>query len=136
MALEATIEKVDMKRKRNCFHVMNYGRIPYDVHYILGVNGFMLDERNPARYQVTPSLGGSNPGLSVFIHRSVPNEFIEMVFYHELVEAELSLVDGIPRHEAHKKAIELESQYVKRYYGDEKLERLKKWRVATLEGYS
>ena len=135
--LEATIEKIKVNRTHNTWHRMNYGRIPYSAHYMVGIRDFPgINEKCPAIHRPTPNLGGSGKSLSIWIHKSVPRKFIEFVLYHELVEAELAIVDGIPLSEAHKKAVVLEELYAEKFYGEQRLAELRRWRESlTTDNY-
>jgi len=114
---------------------MHYGKIPYKIYFETGSETCnLVDARNPASYMVTPNLGGGM-SLSVWLHESVPNQYIDNVMYHELVEAELIFNHSISNREAHRHAVQLEEQYVKKFYGKEKLAELKRWQKENLDNY-
>lgn len=134
--LEVTMEKIQLNGDKG---YMNYGKIPYKIHYQSRSNdNKFINHRNPACFRITQDLllsGEKNCSLSVWIHKTVPEEFIDIVMYHELVEAELIFNRGISRENAHKHAASLEDQYVEKFYDKEKLQRLKEWRRTSLDNY-
>src|SRR6185295_3813404 len=85
-----------------------FGRIPYRIHYDLDCpdNG-LVEKKVPGFFKLTPDLDrpAGNYSLSFFIHESVPKEFIDIVAFHELREAELRYADEMSDFkEAHKQA--------------------------------
>jgi hypothetical protein len=108
-----------------------YGRIPYKIWYDFKCStGELVDEKNPATFQITQDLGSAGGGgesLSIFIHKSVLKEYRDVVFFHELTEAELVFADGINKHEAHQQTIKKTEEYAKRYLPNEEFEKFLEW---------
>tara|TARA_Y100000310_G_C20291839_1_gene627574 strand:- start:106 stop:588 length:483 start_codon:yes stop_codon:yes gene_type:complete len=131
-SLEATMEKVELEGRSGFMH---YSRIPLKIYFQTGSETFdLINARNPAAHMVTPDLGGGQ-SLSVWVHESVPTQYVDNVMYHELVEAELGFNHDISNGEAHKHAVQLEYQYVEKIYGKEKLAELKNWQRENLDNY-
>jgi hypothetical protein len=131
-SLEATMEKVELEGTEG---FMQYGEIPHKIYFQTGSETCdLVDARNPASHMVTPDLGGGM-SLSVWLHESVPNQYIDNVMYHELVEAELGFRHGISNGRAHRHAVQLEYEYVEKFYGKEKLAELKEWQKENLDNY-
>ncbi len=131
-----TMERIRVAQKHDVWHVIqSYGRIPYEIWYSLGDDPNFVNERNPAHAHLTTNLGRPGMSLSVWIHDSVPRRFREMVLYHELAEAELIYADEIFNPEAHRRAVELEREYARKFFGEKRLTELLKWQKTNLDGY-
>ena len=125
---------------------MEFGRIPYHIHYETNSGSFEdLSKKSPAIYKLTPNLLNLSENknvspekdysLSIWIHKSVPRNYVDNIMFHELVEAELVLVDKLDQKLAHKLAIEFEEKYIKKFYGLEKLTELDMWRKENINNY-
>lgn len=97
-----------------------------EIHYDIScgdeelVGGFDISKNNPGYFCFN-----QQSHLLIFIHKSVPREFVEVVFFHELKEAEFSYSgEGDP----HQMAVDEEDKYVKKYFTEEQISRFKTWR--------
>jgi len=108
-----------------------YERLPYKVHYNLkSSTDDDLNEKNPGQFILTQDSGPGASGeksLSIFIHESVPKEYRDIVFFHELVEAEFSLVDGLDKPMAHQKAVQQTEEYAKSHLSEEDFQKFREW---------
>ena len=62
--------------------------------------------------------------LCIFIHKSVPREFVEVVFFHELTEAKFI---SLGRDNPNQMALDEENKYLKKYFTDEQITRFRTW---------
>ena len=64
----------------------------------------MLDQTCPGINLITPDLPGPRQSLSILVHNSVPDEYVQFVVLHELREGEFIHVDEMSKAEAHNEA--------------------------------
>ena len=127
--LTGGIERLSQFQKPAGF--MNFGRIPYKIY--LNLNSSPDDTVNqsiPARYMITPDLNldkSISYSLSVLIWEGVPKNFKEILFYHELKEAEFMLADKLSKKEAHEKAVAYHVAYAKKFLDEDTFEKFMKW---------
>ena len=127
------IEKLPVFKDENI--VITYGRIPYDIHIELKTpKSSVVDEERPAHYSVTPNIGGGH-SLSVWVWDRVPKNFVNVLLYHELKEAEFLLADGLSKEEAHNNAAELHIAYASRFLSQKDFQRFLRWQ-SQFEEYS
>ena len=82
---------------------------------------------------LTPNTGGGY-SLSVFIHKSAPERFRPVVFFHELQEARLMHGDQqLDKKEAHKKAATETAVYVQKLLSQEELKAYKAWQSTLID---
>jgi hypothetical protein len=137
------MQKIELKENSG---FMEFGRIPHHIHYETNSESFEdLSEKSPAIYKLTPNLLSLSENknvsqekdysLSIWIHKSVPRNYVDNIMFHELVEAELVLVDKLDQKSAHKLAVKFEEKYIKKFYGLEKLTELYIWRRENINNY-
>jgi hypothetical protein len=106
--------------------------IPYRVYYYFNCpTSHLVDEKNPGLHKVTPNSGGGD-SVCIYIHESVPEQFEDVVFIHELVEAEYRFHYNLDSHAAHMRAIAETNLYAKKHLSKKGFEVFKKWQQ-TLE---
>ncbi len=122
---EEKIEKLPIFENPKGF--MSYGKIPYKIFRSLEQPaGAMVNQETPAKFKVTPDTGGGL-SLSIWIWEGTPSEFRDILFYHELKEAEFLFVDGLSKDEAHKKAVSLHMTYAKKFLPEDKFREFLEW---------
>ena len=140
------MQKIELKENSG---FMEFGRIPHHIYYETNSESFEdLSEKSPAIYKLTPNLLNilldqtnnkssleKDYSLSIWIHKSVPRNYIDNIMFHELKEAELVLVDKLDQKSAHKLAVKFEEKYIKKFYGLEKLTELYIWRRENINNY-
>ena len=137
------MQKIELKENSG---FMEFGRIPHHIHYETNSESFEdLSEKSPAIYKLTPNLLSLSENknvsqekdysLSIWIHKSVPRNYVDNIMFHELVEAELVLVDKLDQKSAHKLAVKFEEKYIKKFYGLEKLTEFYIWRRENINNY-
>ncbi|HIG52119.1 hypothetical protein CXT76_01795 [Candidatus Parvarchaeota archaeon] len=137
------MQKIELKENSG---FMEFGRIPHHIYYETNSESFEdLSEKSPAIYKLTPNLLSLSENknvsqekdysLSIWIHESVPRNYVDNIMFHELVEAELVLVDKLDQKSAHKLAVKFEEKYIKKFYGLEKLTELYIWRRENINNY-
>jgi len=105
----------------------SYGRIPYKIYYDLECpTGEGVNKKNPGGYTKTPDTKGGE-SLSIFVHKSVPRAYKDIVIFHELVEAELVFAGGIPEPEAHQLAVRATKDYAKKYLSKDEFGKFMEW---------
>jgi hypothetical protein len=120
--------------------VFRYGRVPYDIHYDLNVptiadtDGTLLDEKIVANWLLRPDeTPRPDSYVDMWVHESCPPQYKDIAMYHELVEAELELIDNISRLEGgHDRAVAATDAYAKQHLGPEEYEAYKQWERRTL----
>ncbi|MBT6034017.1 MAG: hypothetical protein HOJ15_01965 [Candidatus Jacksonbacteria bacterium] len=106
---------------------LRYGRIPYKIYYNLDCGSALVGEERLGAYNVTKDFGGGGKSLSIYVHESVPLEFKEFILFHELIEAELALVDGVGLTDAHQQAVDETDKYARKHMSKEEFEGFKEW---------
>ncbi len=88
---------------------------------------FLLNENNPGLNVILPFLSvGLHPAqltsktaaVNLFVHHSTPEEYKEIVLYHEYTEAMNVHEYGMSRSEAHNKAVEMHRQYAAEHFSE------------------
>lgn len=93
--------------------VLDIKALPWPVIIHTGVSGAdLVNERNPAVYRLGMTRSGER-SLGVWIHNSVPEALVDIVAFHEVVEAELRYVHDVPGAFAHRLALRLEQAYAR-----------------------
>jgi hypothetical protein len=111
-----------------------YGKIPYKIFYSMECRkGSSLNEKNPGYWAITQDLGGGD-SLSVYVFEDVPQEYKDIIMYHELTEAELVFVGGLQKKEAHSQAVIKTEIYAKSFLPKEAFEKFSEW-LKTLDNY-
>lgn len=87
----------------------------------------LINSRRPAYYKITPNLGCAGISLSIWLWDGIPNEFREILLYHELVEAKLILRGDVDDYEAHNAALEKHCAYARKFLTAEKFEKFIAW---------
>ncbi len=114
--------------KRNPNGFMRFGRIPYKIYRALKCSGDdIVSEKNPACYRITSDSHGGEESLSVWIYKGVPEDFRNILFYHELKEAEFKFSDGLSREESHKRAVSFHIAYAKKFLPEDKFNEFLEW---------
>lgn len=110
-----------------------FGRIPYKIYYMLSCPSTdLIDEKHPGGFDLTADLGGGGRSLSIWIHESVPDEFKDIVMFHELREAELRYADELDKNGAHRQAVSETEAYARQHLNEEKLAKFLEWQ-STIE---
>ena len=117
-------EKITLRHKRGWFDQLTDAC--YRTWYTLKLgnldfqdennNTLSLSKQDPAIYFLTSDTSSGGMSLSIFLHKSIPNEYKEIVFFHELVEANLRYCLSWGKQTAHNKVLELQQIYVGRHY--------------------
>ncbi len=110
---------------------LQYGRIPYKIRYNLEESaGELVNRKYPALYRITPDMspgGTDDESLSIWIWRGIPRDFRNILFYHELKEAEFRFADGLSRNDSHKKAAALHRAYAEKFLSKNRFNEFLKW---------
>ena len=77
--------------------------------------------------EIVDDMIGGGKSLSIYVHESVPLEFKEFILFHELIEAELALVDGVGLTDAHQQAVDETDKYARKHMSKEEFEGFKEW---------
>jgi len=108
---------------------MRYGNIPYKVYRNLKQPASnLINEDAPAKFKLTSDTGGG-VSLSVWVWEGVPADFCNVLFYHELKEAEFIFADRLSKEEAHKKAVPLHMAYAKKFLSKSTYQNFLKWQA-------
>ena len=111
----------------------SHPRIPYKIHYNLNCPESDSGEKGPpGEFMVTPDLNADGSGgesLSIFVSESVPEEFKEVVFFHELREAELTFADGLDEPQAHAQAVVETEEYAKKFLPADQFAKFLEWNL-------
>lgn len=123
-------EKLTFQESSGSLH---YGRIPYEIRYDLNApTTDVLHEKLLGNWLLTPEEPSPDSVVTMWVHESCPPQYRDIVMYHELVEAEYVLGDGIQRVDAHHLAVALTDAYAKVHLSPEEFEEYKKWERNTL----
>ncbi len=106
---------------------MRYGRIPYKIYRSLEhTEGRLVNQDNPGLYRITSDTGRGQ-SLSIWVWEGVPKDFRDIVFFHELKEAEFVFADQFSLDEAHNKAVQLHTAYARKFLPEDKFTEFIKW---------
>ncbi len=106
--------------------------VPYNIYYDIVckdediTGGFFICAENPAYFVLTNDTEGGY-SLSIYIHKSVPREFVDILFFHEIKEAEFKFSKEIEPSVCHKMAVEEEGKYLERNFNNEQIIRFKEY---------
>ena len=99
--------------------IMNFGKIGYDIHYNLNSPTDNITNQNcPAVFELTPnypSRGYNDYSLSIWVWKNIPKNFKDIVFFHELKEAECMITDRMDKTDAHKRAYIYYTNYAQKF---------------------
>ena len=128
---EENIDKPERIFLENDEGWFDFDAIPYPIYYSLNANINTLGThalKKDCLYSYGASYNQSeNKTLNIFIQKNVPHSFKDIIFFHELIEAKLSIVDGIDKQEAHKKAVIETNKYAKKHLSLSDFQAFKNW---------
>lgn len=104
-----------------------YDDIPFNIYYQFNCpEGSMVSAAHPAAFGITPNMEEGH-SLSVWLHESVPENFRDIVMYHELTEAQVRYATGLEKEAAHEYAVQKTLEYARTHLSEQEFKEFEAW---------